>query len=90
VSCALETDDEPTTRAKVAETLATHVPDPDERRWIEPALLALLGVESSVRSEQLFGAWRTFFERMAVLAPVVLVFEDHLLDGDERIPLCVV
>jgi class 3 adenylate cyclase/tetratricopeptide (TPR) repeat protein len=73
----LETDDEPTTRAKVAEALATHVVDAEERRWIEPALLALLGVESGVRSEQLFGAWRTFFERMAATAPVVMVFEDH-------------
>ena len=73
----LETDDEPTTRNKVAETLARHVPDPDERRWIEPALLALVGIESGVRSEQLFGAWRTFFERIALVAPVVLVFEDY-------------
>jgi class 3 adenylate cyclase/tetratricopeptide (TPR) repeat protein len=73
----IETDDEPTTRAKVSETLATHVPDEAERRWIEPALLALLGFESGVRSEQLFGAWRTFFERMAATVPVVMVFEDH-------------
>ena len=73
----LETDDEPTTRAKVAETLATHITDPEERRWIESALLALLGVESKVGSEQLFGAWRTFFERLAATAPVVMVFEDH-------------
>jgi class 3 adenylate cyclase/tetratricopeptide (TPR) repeat protein len=73
----LETDDEPTTRAKIAETLATHVPDPEEQRWIEGALLALLGVESRVGSEQLFAAWRTFFERLAATAPVVMVFEDH-------------
>jgi class 3 adenylate cyclase/tetratricopeptide (TPR) repeat protein len=72
----LETDDPATTRAKVAATVETHVPDPDERRWIEPALLALLGLESQVGSEQLFGAWRTFFERLAATAPVVLVFED--------------
>lgn len=52
----LETDDEATTRAKIATTLATHVPDADERRWIEPALLALLGIESTIGSEQLFGA----------------------------------
>ncbi len=78
----LETDDEPTTRAGVAETLATHVPDPDERRWIEPALLALLGVESGISSEQLFGAWRTFFERLAAAGPVVMIFEDfHFADS---------
>ena len=100
----LETDDAPTTRAKIAETLATHVPDPDERRWIEPALLALLGIEpSTTGSEQLFGAWRTFFERLAATAPVVLVFEDfhfadaglidfvdHLLEWSRSFPIYVV
>ena len=40
----LETDDEATTRAKIAASVAEHVPDPDERRWIESALLTLLGV----------------------------------------------
>jgi class 3 adenylate cyclase len=77
-----ETDDEATTRARVAETLATHVPDPDERRLIEPALLALLGIGTGIGSEQLFGAWRTFFERLAATAPVVMVFEDfHFADS---------
>ncbi len=51
-------------------------------RWIEPALLALLGIETGIGSEQLFGAWRTFFERLAATAPVVLVFEDfHFADS---------
>ncbi len=99
----LETDDEPTTRARIAETLAMHVSDPDERRWIEPALLTLLGVASDVRSEQLFGAWRTFFERLAATAPVVLVFEDfhfadsglidfvdHLMEWTRNVPIYVV
>jgi class 3 adenylate cyclase/tetratricopeptide (TPR) repeat protein len=99
----LETDDEPTTRAKIAETLATHIPDPEEQRWIEGALLALLGVESRVGSEQLFGAWRTFFERLAATAPVVMVFEDHhfadsglldfvdhLLEWSRNVPIYVV
>jgi class 3 adenylate cyclase/tetratricopeptide (TPR) repeat protein len=100
----LETDDASTTRAKIAESLATHVPDPDERRWIEPALLALLGIEpSSTGSEQLFAAWRTFFERLTATAPVVLVFEDfhfadaglidfvdHLLEWSRSFPIYVV
>ena len=99
----LESDDEATTRAKVTETVAAHVPDPDERRWIEPALLALLGVETTPGgSEQLFGAWRTFFERLAVSAPVVMVFEDlhhadaglldfidHLLEWSRGVPIYV-
>jgi class 3 adenylate cyclase/tetratricopeptide (TPR) repeat protein/ribosomal protein L40E len=77
----LETDDEATTRTKVAETLARHVPHEADRRWIEPALLALLGFGSAGGSEQLFAAWRAFFERLAVTAPVVMVFEDlHFAD----------
>ncbi len=99
----LETDDEPTTRGKIGETLARHVPDPEERRWIEPALLALLGFGSGGGSEQLFGAWRTFFERLAASSTVVMVFEDHhyadtglldfvdhLLEWSRNVPIYVV
>ena len=99
----IETDDEQTTRVKVAEAVATHIPDPDERRWIEPALLVLLGVGGGVRSEQLFAAWRTFFERLAATAPVVMIFEDfhfadsgllafidHMLEWTRHSPICVV
>ncbi len=76
-----ETDDEATTRAAIATMLATHVPDEAERAWIEPALLSLLGIESGAGSEQLFGAWRTFFERLAASGTVVMVFEDlHFAD----------
>ncbi len=98
-----ENDDEPTTRSKIAETLATCVPDPAERRWIEPALLALLGIETGMGSDQLFGAWRMFFERLAAMAPVVMVFEDfhyadsglvafvdHLLEWSRGVPITVV
>ena len=101
--CGLrEGDDEATTRAKVATTLARYVPDDDERRWIEPALLALLGFESGIAAEQLFAAWRTFFERLAATAPVVMVFEDlhnadaglldfidQLLDWSKSVPIYV-
>ncbi|HYM84676.1 MAG TPA: adenylate/guanylate cyclase domain-containing protein [Candidatus Dormibacteraeota bacterium] len=72
----LETDDEATTRAKVSATVAEHVPDESEGRWIESALLALLGLDARVASEELFAAWRTFFQRLAATAPVVLAFED--------------
>ena len=54
-------------------------------------------------SEQLFGAWRTFFERLAATAPVVMVFEDfhfadaglidfvdHLLEWSRNVPIYVV
>jgi class 3 adenylate cyclase/tetratricopeptide (TPR) repeat protein len=78
-----ETDDEATTRAQIAAMLADHVPDDEERRWIEPAMLSLLGVAAeSAPSDQLFGAWRAFFERLAETAPVVMVFEDlHWTDS---------
>ena len=81
--CGLvETDDETTTRANVAEILAEHITDPEERRWIEPALLVLLGVESGIGPDELFAAWRTFFERLSVSGAVVLVFEDlHWADS---------
>jgi class 3 adenylate cyclase/tetratricopeptide (TPR) repeat protein len=73
----VETDDERTTRTKVAEAVASHVPDAEDRRWIEPALLALLGLDiGAVAAEQLFAAWRAFFERLAATGIVVLVFED--------------
>ncbi|HYC07819.1 MAG TPA: adenylate/guanylate cyclase domain-containing protein, partial [Candidatus Binatia bacterium] len=97
-----ETDDEETTRAKVAATVAEHVPDEDERRWIEAALLALLGLDRDLPSDQLFAAWRTFFERLASSGPVVLVFEDfhhadpglldfvdHLMDWSRGVPIYV-
>jgi class 3 adenylate cyclase/tetratricopeptide (TPR) repeat protein len=81
--CGLaETDDEATTRTKVAATLEEYAPDLEERRWLEPALLALLGLGSSPATEQLFAAWRRFFELLSARAPVVMVFEDlHFADS---------
>jgi len=100
----LETDDEHTTRAKVAETVAQFVPDEGERRWIEPALLALLGIDAGASSSaELFAAWRTFFERLAVSGTVVMVFEDlhwadsglldfidHLMEWSRTLPIYIV
>jgi len=97
-------DDEATTRARIAESVIEHVPDEAERRWIEPALLALLGIGSqSANPEQLFGAWRTFFERLAETGLVALVFEDlhwadsgtldfieHLLEWSRTSPIFIV
>jgi class 3 adenylate cyclase len=101
-----ETDDEVTTRERVAATVKQHVPDDEEARWIEAALLALLGVGGTgapIGSEQLFAAWRTFFERLAATSPVVLVFEDlhhadaglldfidHLMEWSRSVPITVI
>ncbi len=97
-----ENADEPTTRAAIAAMLEENVPDPAERAWIEPALLSLLGIEAGVGSQQLFGAWRTFFERLAASDPVVMVFEDlhhadsglldfidHILEWSRNVPILI-
>jgi class 3 adenylate cyclase/tetratricopeptide (TPR) repeat protein len=73
-------EDEPPEVAyeKLRTVLSEHVTDDDERRWIEPRLAHLLGLEerSATEREELFSAWRLFFERLADEAPVILVFED--------------
>jgi class 3 adenylate cyclase/tetratricopeptide (TPR) repeat protein len=80
----LETDDQDTTRSKVAATVSQWITDEGERRWIESALLALLGTGDPPPGgrEALFGAWRTFFERIAATETVAMVFEDlHWADA---------
>lgn len=74
----LESDDDETTRARIRETLARHVPDADEQQFIEPCLLALLGLGEPPPGgrDRLFAGWRLFFERLAAEDPVVLLFED--------------
>ena len=73
-----ETDDPVTTSAKLTATLADYVPDDAERRWIEPRLGHLLGLQDAPpgEREELFAAWRTFFERVSERGPAILVFED--------------
>jgi len=98
-----EGDDEATTRERIAACVAAHITDPAEAGWIEPALLALLGVETGIGSDELFAAWRTFFERLAETAPVVMVFEDlqhadpglldfidHVLEWSRGVPITLV
>ena len=99
----VEADDEATTRARIADVVRTHVTDPAEAGWIETALLALLGIEVQIGSDQLFAAWRTFFERLAASSPVVMVFEDlhhadqglldfidHLMEWSRGVPITVI
>jgi class 3 adenylate cyclase/tetratricopeptide (TPR) repeat protein len=73
-----ESDDRAESRTKLSTTVAQYVPDGDERRWIEPRLAHLLGLEDATMGErdELFSAWRTFFERIADRGPTVMVFED--------------
>ena len=101
----LEGEPPETATDKLAAAVATHVPDPEERRWVQPRLAHLLGLEELAATErdELFSAWRRFFERLSERAPTVLVFEDlqwadaalldfvdHLLDWSRGHPLFVV
>ena len=101
----VEGDDEATTRSRIAATVAEYVPEADDRRWVEPALLTLLGLEPSPSGgrEMLFAAWRIFFERIAARGTTILLFEDlqwadsglldfieQLLEWSKGVPLLVV
>ncbi len=77
--CRIAEDEAPASAlAKLEATLEQYVPDDDERRFVEPRLAHLLGLEErrATEKEELFGAWRLFFERLADVNPVVMVFED--------------
>ncbi len=74
----LETDPPGAATAKLALAIETYVADVEDRRWIEPHLRVLLGLEGPTggdRSEQ-FGAWRRFFEAISTRGSTVLAFED--------------
>jgi class 3 adenylate cyclase/tetratricopeptide (TPR) repeat protein len=64
--------------AKLTATIEEHVADEEERSWLEPRLAHLLGLteRTAPDREDLFSAWRLFFERLAEQGPVVLLFED--------------
>jgi class 3 adenylate cyclase/tetratricopeptide (TPR) repeat protein len=64
--------------SKLRASVGQFVPDDEERGFVEPRLLHLLGLEDGPTrgKEELFGAWRLFFERMAEQGPVALLFED--------------
>ena len=100
-----EDDDEATTRERIRSTVAEHVPADEDRRWVEPALLTLLGLEPAPAGgrDVLFAAWRIFFERIASRGTTILLFEDlqwadtglldfveHLLEWSKNVPLLVV
>ncbi len=65
-------------RAKLRNCVEEFVPDAEERRWVEPRLAHLVGLEEGVASDprDLYAAWRFFFERLAAQHLTVLVFED--------------
>src|SRR6266511_3883619 len=104
--CRISEDEEPSSAlAKLGSTLEEHILDPEERAFLEPRLAHLLGLaEHQARDKQdLFAAWRLFFERLAETYPTVLAFEDmqwadaslidfveYLLDWSRSHPLFVI
>ncbi|MGZ6213943.1 MAG: ATP-binding protein [Candidatus Limnocylindria bacterium] len=65
-------------RRQLARTLDELVPDTAERRWIGPRLATLLdpGLPIEFDRDELFAAWRRFFEWVSEWAPALLIFED--------------
>ena len=63
---------------KLQAVVTEHIVDEQERRFVEPRVAQLLGLEDGPGFERddLFSAWRMFFERLAEVNPVVMVFED--------------
>ena len=77
--CRIVEEEEPASALqKLRSTVEEHVADLDERLFVEPRLAQLLGLaEQEARDKQdLFAAWRLFFERLADVYPTVLAFED--------------
>jgi class 3 adenylate cyclase/tetratricopeptide (TPR) repeat protein len=80
----LEDEDESAALAKLQACVAEHVTDATEREWVEPRLQHLLGLIERTASDRddLYSAWRAFFERLADKGAVVLVFDDlHWADA---------
>ena len=104
--CRIGEEEEPASaKAKLHATLEEHILDTEERDFLEPRLAHLLGLaEHQARDQQdLFAAWRLFFERLAESYPTVLAFEDmqwadaslldfveYLLDWSRNHPIFVV
>ena len=77
--CGIAEDDEPVAAMeKLHATLDEHLLDADDRAFVEPRLAQLLGLgdHETRERQELFGAWRLFFERLAETYPTVLAFED--------------
>jgi len=76
----LDTDEPAAATRKLAEAVASLVPDSAEAVWLESHLRPLAGLSGeengSDRRGEAFAAWRRFFEALSDVRPLVLVFED--------------
>jgi class 3 adenylate cyclase len=104
----LEGEPEEQAMAKLQNVVDEAVPEAEEAEWVTQQLGPLLGLGDAVELEgdrrtESFAAWRRFFEGLAELDPLVLVFEDlhwadeglfdfvdHLVDWAGAVPILVV
>jgi len=104
----LESDDAAAARDKLGAAVSELVSAEREAAWVEGHLRPLVGLGASgdagaERQGEAFAAWRRFFEALAEVRPLVLVFEDvhwadeglldfvdGLLDWATGVPLLVV
>ncbi len=89
---------------RLLEGLQRWVPAASDRQFLLPRLGVLLGLaDPGLARAELFSGWRMFLERLADVAPVVLVFEDlqwadeglldfieHVLDWSSSSPIFIV
>ena len=74
----LEGEDRASAAAKLREAVERYVADPEDRRFVEPRLAHLIGLQERMAPDKadLFAGWRLFFERLTEQDPVLMVFED--------------
>jgi len=102
----LEGDSEERAAEKVRAVVEETVPEPADADWVVRELKPLVGLsegDAGDRRTESFAAWRRFFEGLAELGPLVLVFEDvhwaddglldfvdHLIDWAALVPILAV
>jgi class 3 adenylate cyclase/tetratricopeptide (TPR) repeat protein len=102
----LESDSPEEADEKLRREIAAYVPEPAERDRLRARLAPLAGIEGAVIDvprDELFAAWRRWFEALAADSPFVIVFEDlqwadeamlafvqHLVDWTVGLPLLIV
>ncbi|MGH7643047.1 MAG: AAA family ATPase [Candidatus Dormibacteria bacterium] len=74
----LEAEDRDSALKKLHAAVEEFVPLDEDRRFVMPRLAHLIGLEDRTAPDKqdLFAAWRLFFERLAEQSPVLMVFED--------------
>jgi class 3 adenylate cyclase/tetratricopeptide (TPR) repeat protein len=100
----LETDDQPTIRAKLERSIGEQ--DPAQREWLRDRIAPIVGLRTEAEPpprEESFAAWRELIRSLAADGPAVVVFEDlhwadeafvafltSLVDEAPKVPLLVV